>query len=277
MKWREIVIMNNKPNVSNIKRKKIIESLLYGSIPFVVIIIIWSIVSVYKIVPGYVLPTPLMVLKDGFQMLKEGILLRNILDSLLRLFIGVIVGVVFAIPLGILIGLNKYISDVISPLIKFFQSISGLTWVPLAVLWFGFGWGSIIFVIANMVFFIMVFNIITGIITIPQVQINAIRTLGCSKKDLVIDVLIPGAFPNIVTGLRTAIGFGWRAVIAAEMIAASTGLGYMIWDARAYFEGSKILLGAFSIGVTWLIIDALVLKRIEIKTIERWGMVSKTS
>jgi taurine transport system permease protein len=101
-----------------------------------------------------------------------------------------------------------------------------------------------------------------------------VRTLGGSRRDVVLHVLIPGALPSIVTGLRLAIGFGWRALIAAEMIATSTGLGFLIYNASNFHQTDTILVGIIAIGLLWLVTDRLLLQPLERRTIERWGLVS---
>jgi len=105
---------------------------------------------------------------------------------------------------------------------------------------------------------------------------QAVRTLGGRRRHLILQVLIPGALPSIVTGIRLGVGFGWRALIAAEMIATTTGLGYLIYDAANFHRTDTILVGIIAIGTLWLATDRLLLIPVERWTVERWGLVSRT-
>jgi NitT/TauT family transport system permease protein/taurine transport system permease protein len=110
--------------------------------------------------------------------------------------------------------------------------------------------------------------------TVPRIFEQAVQTMGGSRRHVIVQVLIPGALPSIVTGLRLSIGFGWRALIAAEMIATSTGLGCLIFNAANFHQTDAILVGTITIGLLWLATDRFLLLPLERRTIERWGLVS---
>jgi NitT/TauT family transport system permease protein/taurine transport system permease protein len=118
------------------------------------------------------------------------------------------------------------------------------------------------------------FNTLVGVRTVPKIFENAVLTLGGGRRHVIFEVLLPGAMPSIVTGIRMSIGFGWRALIAAEMIATTTGLGFLIYDASNFHQTDTILVGILTIGTLWLATDRLVLQPLERRTIERWGLVS---
>jgi len=198
----------------------------------------------------------------------------NIGASLGRVLVGVVVGVPFAVGLGVAVGLNRRLAAVLEPITGFFNALSGIAWLPLAVTWFGLGWASVTFIMVNTIFFFVFFNTLVGVRTVPRIFEQAVRTLGGSRRHVILHVLIPGAMPSIVTGIRMSIGFGWRAVIAAEMIATSTGLGFLIFNAGNFHQTDTILVGIVSIGLLWLLTDRLVLQPLERRTIERWGLVS---
>jgi NitT/TauT family transport system permease protein/taurine transport system permease protein len=130
-------------------------------------------------------------------------------------------------------------------------------------------------VIFNAVFFIVAYNTLLGVSTIPLTVRNAAASLGAGRTAMLTEVLLPGALPNIVTGIRTGLGFAWRGLIAAEMIATNLGLGYMLFVARDFYRTEVIVLGMIVIGVLWLLLDRLVLAPLERRTIERWGMVQR--
>ena len=195
--------------------------------------------------------------------------------SLGRVAVGTLLAVLISIPLGVAMGLNPIVSDFLSPLFRFFSVLAGIAWIPIATLWFGYGFGAITFVIFNAVFFVVTYNTLLGVASIPMPLRNAAASLGANGWTLLIQVILPGALPNIVTGIRTGLGFAWRGLIAAEMIATNVGLGYMLFLARDFYKTEVIVLGMIIIGLIWLAIDRLILAPVERATIERWGMVRR--
>jgi NitT/TauT family transport system permease protein/taurine transport system permease protein len=172
-------------------------------------------------------------------------------------------------------GVSPTVAAFLTPLFRFFSVLAGIAWIPIATLWFGYGFGAIIFVIFNAVFFVVAYNTLLGVRTIPHTLRNAAASLGAGRWALLTEVLLPGALPNIVTGIRTGLGFAWRGLIAAEMIATNVGLGYMLFVARDFYRTEVIVFGMIVIGVLWLLIDRLLLVPLERATIERWGLVRR--
>ena len=154
-------------------------------------------------------------------------------------------------------GVSPVVSMFLTPLFRFFSVLAGIAWIPIATLWFGYGFGAITFVIFNAVFFIVTYNTLLGVSTIPLAVRNAAASLGAGRIAMLTEVLLPGALPNIVTGIRTGLGFAWRGLIAAEMIATNVGLGYMLFVARDFYRTEVIVLGMIVIGVLWLLLDRL--------------------
>jgi NitT/TauT family transport system permease protein/taurine transport system permease protein len=208
-------------------------------------------------------------------LIKSGELVKSIWSSVSLLIYSSIIGVILAIPLGIGIALNKYVAGFFQPLVIFFQSIAGVAWVPLAIIWFGFGDVTVSFVVANGVFFIVLFNTMTGVMTIPQNLKHVVRTLGGSEWDVLVQVVLPGALVNILGGLRMGLAFGWRALVAAEMISSTQGLGYMTLDAAQYFKSETIIVGILVIGIIWLLMDHFLLQPLETRTVARWGLIKR--
>jgi NitT/TauT family transport system permease protein/taurine transport system permease protein len=246
---------------------------LRGALPFAVLIVAWAAVSRAGLLPPIFLPSPMEVLRTAWEMARDGSLWVNVLASLGRMLLGVVVSVPLAIAAGVMVGLSRRFARVLEPIASFFNALSGIAWLPLAVTWFGLGWGSVTFIMFNTVFFLVFFNTLVGVRTVPRTFVDAVRTLGGSKMHVILAVLIPGAMPSIVTGVRMSIGFGWRALIAAEMIATTTGLGFLIFNAQHFHQTDAILVGIITIGVLWLITDKLVLQPFERWTIERWGLI----
>ena len=245
-----------------------------GTAPFVVLVAAWAAVSHSGILPEIFLPRPGDVARIGWTMALDGSLWINIAASLGRVLLGVVVSVPLAVAAGVLVGLSRRLATVLEPVASFFNALSGIAWLPLAVTWFGLGWASVTFIMVNTVFFLVFFNTLVGVRTVPRVFEHAVRTLGGARRHLIFQVLIPGAMPSIVAGLRMSIGFGWRALIAAEMIATSTGLGFLIFNAQNFHQTDTILVGIITIGVLWLLTDRFLLQPLERWTVERWGLVS---
>ncbi|MGH7326448.1 MAG: ABC transporter permease [Candidatus Rokuibacteriota bacterium] len=245
-----------------------------GAAPFAVLLAGWALVTGTGMVPAIFLPPPGDVLRTSWELARDGSLWVNVAASLGRVLLGVVVSAPLAVALGVLVGLSRRLAAVLEPIASFFNALSGIAWLPLAVTWFGLGWTSVTFIMSNTIFFLVFFNTLIGVRTVPRIFEHAVRTLGGSRRHLILHVLIPGALPSIVTGLRMAIGFGWRALIAAEMIATSTGLGFLIYNAANFHQTDTILVGIVTIGLLWLATDRLILQPLERRTVERWGLVS---
>lgn len=251
-----------------------LETVGKGALPFAVLVAAWTALNRSGLLPEIFLPAPADVAKIGWQMLGDGSLWVDMGASLGRMLVGVVISVPLAVALGVAVGLSRRLAAVLEPITGFFTSLSGIAWLPLAITWFGLGWGSVTFLMCNTIFFFVFFNTLVGVRTVPRIFEQAVRTLGGSRLHVILQVLIPGAMPNIVAGVRMSIGFGWRALIAAEMIATSTGLGFLIFNAANFHQTDTILVGIITIGVLWLLTDRLLLRPLERWTVERWGMLS---
>ena len=245
------------------------------AIPLLVLLLIWEFSVQFFQVNARVFPSIESVYKAGLEAVNDGSIFNHVAASLGRVAVGTLLAVLVSIPLGVAMGLNPIVSDFLSPLFRFFSVLAGIAWIPIATLWFGYGFGAITFVIFNAVFFVVTYNTLLGVASIPMPLRNAAASLGANGWTLLTQVILPGALPNIVTGIRTGLGFAWRGLIAAEMIATNVGLGYMLFLARDFYKTEVIVLGMIIIGLIWLAIDRLILAPVERATIERWGMVRR--
>jgi taurine transport system permease protein len=255
-------------------RHRLIGALLFLA-PFAVLLVLWAVLVPYFNVNPRLFPQLGAVVQAGIEGIQDGTLITHIGASLTRVLVGTVLALAVAIPLGIAMGVSRAVSIFLTPLFRFFSVLAGIAWIPIATLWFGYGFGAITFVIFNAVFFIVAYNTLLGVSTIPMPVRNAAASLGAGRFAMLTEVLLPGALPNIVTGIRTGLGFAWRGLIAAEMIATNVGLGYMLFVARDFYRTEVIVLGMIVIGVLWLLLDRLVLAPLERATIERWGMVQR--
>ena len=182
----------------------------------------------------------------------------NVLASLVRLFAGFAIGNGLAIPLGIAIALNRHVADVLRPVLTFLQAIAGIAWVPLAIIWFGIGNGAVIFVIANTIFFASIYNTVVGVQSIPERAAPRSAQPRRPRLAMLTELILPGALVQIILGMRTSMAYGWRALVAGEMIAGTSGLGYMTIEAMQWYRTDAIIMGMILIGVLWLVMDRLV-------------------
>jgi len=241
--------------------------------PLLFLLLLWALlIRLFNVNPR-IFPDVTAVAVAGFDAVRDGSLFRHVGASLLRVVVGTILAILAAVPLGVAMGVSPTVSNFLTPLFRFFSVLAGIAWIPIATLWFGYGFGAITFVIFNAVFFVVAYNTLLGVASIPLPLRHAAASLGARRWGMLTEVLLPGALPNIVTGIRTGLGFAWRGLIAAEMIATNVGLGYMLFLARDFYRTEVIVFGMIVIGVLWLLIDRLLLVPLERATIERWGLV----
>lgn len=243
--------------------------------PFAILLLLWAVLVPYFDVNPRLFPRLTSVIQAGWESIQDGSLFNHIGASLVRVVVGTALALLVSIPLGIAMGVSPIVSSFLTPLFRFFSVLAGIAWIPIATLWFGYGFGAITFVIFNAVFFVVTYNTLLGVSSIPLQLRRAAASLGAGRWAMLYEVILPGALPNIVTGIRTGLGFAWRGLIAAEMIATNAGLGYMLFVARDFYRTEVIVLGMIVIGVLWLLIDRLVLAPLERATVERWGLVQR--
>ena len=251
------------------------EAITLGLLPFVAILGTWLVLPYVVQYPPYMLPPVGTVLSYAAEIVRDGSLLRNVAASIARLFVGFGIGMGLAIPLGIAIALNRHVADLFRPVLSFLQAIAGIAWIPLTLVWFGVGNGSVIFVVANTIFFSSLYNTVIGVQSIPLPLHRAVRSHGGHGLSLLTNLILPGALVQILLGVRTSMAYGWRALVASEMIAGSNGLGYMTMEAVQWQRTETIILGMIVIGVLWVVMDRLIFTEIERRTVGRWGLLQR--
>jgi taurine transport system permease protein len=249
-----------------------VEGFAWFVAPFAGLVVLWVVAVAVTHVPERVFPSVQAVWSAAVEMISDGTLIEHTRVSLGRVIIGASIAIVVALPFGIALGVNRHVAAFFSPLLRFSVALAGIAWIPLATLWFGYGNRAVIFIIFNAVFFSLVYNTVLGVSRIPPDMHRAARSLGATRRHMIFEVLLPGALPNIVTGLRVGMGYAWRGLFAAEIIATSVGLGYLLFLSRKFYEMDKIVLSMIVIGILWLLMDRLLLAPLERRTIERWGM-----
>jgi NitT/TauT family transport system permease protein/taurine transport system permease protein len=248
---------------------------LLGTLPFVLLLLGWWLLPQLVTYPPYMLPSIGAVLAFAKESIADGSLLVHVGSSLARLAAGFVIGMALAVPLGLAIALNRHVADMFRPVLSFLQAIAGIAWVPLTIIWFGIGNGSVVFVIANTIFFASLYNTITGVQSIPTALHRAVRSHGGRGLALLTNLLLPGALVQLLLGVRTSMAYGWRALVASEMIAGSSGLGFMTMEAVQWQRTDTIILGMIVIGVLWVVMDRTVFTAIEKRTVARWGLLQR--
>jgi ABC-type nitrate/sulfonate/bicarbonate transport system permease component len=242
-------------------------------VPFALVLAAWTAYWTIARPPPATLPAVPDVAAALWELAAKGELATHVAASLWRLLLGVLLGAISGVIGGFIVGLNRSVSEFISPLVVFFNAISGIVWLPLVIGWLGIGTALAVFLIWNTVFFIVFQNTVLGVQLVPQVYEQGVQALGGGRWETIRTVILPGALPYILTGLRSGLGFGWRALIAAELVGATTGLGQMIFGATEYHRSDVIIGGCLIIGVIAIAMDRWLLLPIEQRTIERWGLV----
>ncbi|HTY89920.1 MAG TPA: ABC transporter permease [Methanocella sp.] len=220
------------------------------------VLVLWELTTgVLGIFKWFILPPPMDVLLTMVSMITSGELLVDAGWSLLRVILGFIVAAAVAIPLGIAMGWIRELSYILDPLVEILRPIPPIAWIGLALLWFGIGLGSAVFIVFMGAFFPILLNTISGVRNVEKRLIEVAETFGASELEVLTKVVIPAALPTIYTGLRVGMGIGWMCVVAAEMVAVKYGLGNRIIEASNILRTDIVLVDMITIGLLGLAIN----------------------
>jgi ABC-type nitrate/sulfonate/bicarbonate transport system permease component len=223
-----------------------------------IFLVVWQLISSANSSLQLMLPPPSSVLTAGWELLKNGVLLQDIGVSLTRVFTAVGLAALIGIPLGAAMGGLPWFRWSFDPLLEFIRPIPPLAWIPLAILWFGISEKEIDFIIFLAAFFPIVLNSAAGIRDVDKLLVRAARSLGANPFVVFWTVYVPSALSHIIIGIRIGMGIGWMALVAGELVGATTGLGFLISQGRMVFRSDYILLGMVTIGVLGLALDGLI-------------------
>ncbi|WP_299949492.1 ABC transporter permease [uncultured Ruegeria sp.] len=204
--------------------------------------------------PALLPPIPLIV-TSFFKTLGSGALQEALFASLYRICLGFVIGTTCALVLGCLVGWYKTIEYIVDPLIEAVRPIPPLAYIPIIIIWFGIEEFSRVLLISIACFMVCVVNVIAGMKNVPQVYVDAASTMGASRFQVFRTVAIPAATPFIITGYRIALAAAWTALVAAELIAAPSGLGFMLQEGRRYFLTDQVMMIIVIIGACAFIMD----------------------
>jgi len=235
--------------------KSIREALPSLVVLAVVVALWWAAVALTHSV---IFPTPLQVVQGTLELARDGTLWEHIGASLFRVGAGFGIAVLFAIPLGLWMGWVHGAFVTLNPLFQILRPISPIAWIPIAILWFGVGNASPIYLIFIASVFPMIVQTTAGVHTIEKRYLRAAENFGVPRRKLFLQVVFPAALPQIITGMRIGLGVAWLVVVAAEMIALHSGLGYMIIDSRnAGNRYDLVVAGMIIIGLIGLALDGI--------------------
>jgi NitT/TauT family transport system permease protein len=224
-----------------------------------------------SVAPSPVLPSPLATLAGLWELAVRGVLLKHVVASLFRVTWGYLLAVTIMVPLGLVLGWYQRGERALNPLIQILRPISPLAWIPIAILWFGVGDLAAIFLIFLASGPPLLVSAMNAVRQIPRVHLNAGRNFGLSGVQLVRFVIYPAVMPNLIIGLRLSLGISWIVVVAAEMIAVSSGLGFLIIDSRnAGNRYDLVVAGMVTIGLIGMCLD-LGMRQLETLKSVRWG------
>jgi len=223
------------------------------------LLLVWQYVStsVLDETARVLLPPPMAIFSAAWELMVSGELWRHMGDSLKREAVAFLWATI-AIPLGIAMGWWKAVNEQFDPLMEVLRPIPPLAWIPLSILWFGIGDTQNQFIIFLGIFFPILLNTITGVRGVEPNLVRAARCLGANEWAILSRVVLRAALPQIVTGIRIGLGVGWMALVAAELVGASSGLGFLINDARTILRTDYIIVGMATIGIVGLLIDAAI-------------------
>ncbi|MGD0153350.1 MAG: ABC transporter permease [Thermacetogeniaceae bacterium] len=250
-----------KPVVWRLQPESFKRALQYVILPLA-ILVVWQGLAQAGLIQPLILPSPTRVAATLWSMLVSGQLEKHALTSILRVLQGFGLAALLGIVLGMAIGLSSTLDRTTDLAVQVLKPIPPLAWIPLAILWFGIDEPSKIFIIFLGAFFPILLNVITGIRNTDSKFVELAKILEVSRWKFIRQVVIPGALPAIMTGLRVGLACAWMCVVAAEMIAASSGVGYLIMDARQLSQTDVVVVGMIVIGVIGKIMDDLI-RRLE--------------
>ena len=251
---------------------KKLRSALYGLeyiILLLLVLAVWTFLEKKGSLNTVIMPAPSKILSTFLSLVKSGQLWKNLSISLIRVLKGYAIAACLGIVLGILIGLFRHLNRLTDLLIQIIKPIPPIAWIPLVILWFGIGEEGKVFLIFLGGFFTILINVVDGIRQTDRKLIEVSRSMETPFLKHVFLLVIPHSAPNIFTGLRVGLSSCWMCVVAAELVSSTTGLGYMIMNARQFGQTDVVIVGMLTIGVLGKVMDSLL--RVVEKAVIRWA------
>ncbi len=256
--------------------RRALISLGQVALPFAVVAILWQVFAIAGPFPPKLFPRVETIVATFARLIGNGILPVHALSTISRLIVGFLLGAVLGVAAGIAMGRYRWAEDLLVPVVSVGNPIPGLAYAPLFVLWFGLGNLPAVLLVGFSASFPVVVNTWTGVKAVKDIWIRAAQSLGAKDQQLFRKVVLPGALPYVLTGLRLGLARAWRVLVAVEMLTSvSLGLGWLIFGAREFLNTDVMLAGIAVIGLVGLALEKLVFQKLEEITVVRWGMLEK--
>lgn len=220
-----------------------------------VFFIVWELLTAYKLISPVFLPSPSKILSEAAELIQDGTLQADVLISAKRVLGGFALASLIGVPLGILLGTSRFLRAVFDPIISIIRPLPALSWIPLSMLWLGIGETQKYSIVFMGTFCSVLLYVIEATYKIDPILIRAAQNLGASRLQVMKEVILPGALPNIISGLKVVLAIAWTCIISTEMVGASEGLGFRIWNAKDWGNTPQVLVGMLGISLTVLAID----------------------
>jgi sulfonate transport system permease protein len=231
------------------------NSLLKGLYIPVAVFLSWAIGSHFSLWNSYIIPPPAEVAATFVQAVADGTLIRNLLISFYRVFAGFMTALLLAVPLAVLLGMNKQWSPYVHTSLEWARHIPPLATIPILILWFGIGELPKLLIVVMATFFPIFFNSLHGVGSCDIKLVEVGKSFCMNRWQIFRYIVLPSALPSVLVGMRLGLGYSWRALVGAELIAASSGIGYMILDAEQLSRPDLVIIGILTIGVMGTLID----------------------
>ncbi|NGM15154.1 ABC transporter permease [Verrucosispora sp. WMMA2044] len=232
-------------------------------------IVIWDLVS--RNYTAFFLPSPLLTWRGAVELVQDGTLWSSVSASSTRILTGWGLGVVIGVPVGLLMGCVPWLRLMLDPYIQFFRFVPPIAFVTLAIIWLGPGEASKVALIFYTTVFIVALNTLAGVLSVDELRLRAARALGAGPARTLVSVVLPSTVPHVVTGARLAMGNSFLTIVSAEIVAAQSGLGSLIWTARNYAKTEWVFVGIIALGVLGYLFD-WILRAVTSRTLRRYGV-----
>jgi ABC-type nitrate/sulfonate/bicarbonate transport system permease component len=243
-------------------------------LPFVVVAVTWELVVRLGVRSPQFFPSLRTVGQTLWRLLASGVLLAHMYGTITRLACGFLLAAVVGVLVGIIMGRSIVAEEILGPLVSLGSPIPGLAYAPLFVLWFGFGDLPAVLLVGVAAAFPVAVNTWTGAKTVKEIWIRAARVMGAAEHQVFRQIVLPGALPHVLVGLRLGLARAWRVLVAVEVLTAvPRGLGWLIFGAREFLQADVMLAGIAMIGLVGFLLDRVVFAYLERLTVVRWGML----
>jgi len=251
------------------------RTIVRTAFPFLVVGAAWEIAAHLRVFPPRLFPPLEEIAATFVRLTAAGILPHHVFDTLVRLAAGFALASIVGIAIGIAMGRSRRAEDIFLPLVAIGAPIPGLAYAPLFLLWFGLGNVTVVLLVGFVSAFPVILNTWTGVKAVKDIWVRAAQAMGADNPRLFRHVILPGALPYVLTGLRLGLAQAWRILVGVEMLAAVPwGLGWLIFGAREFLNTDVMLAGIAVIAVIGLALEKLVFQRLEDFTVVRWGMMT---